>query len=107
MGLDVVELSKKEAQDLEPEVELDVLGGVHYRCDAHLYPNDLIRQLINLLQESGVQIHPHTTVHDVEVKNGNVKKSITSKGAYEADLVVLASGSWCRSWQRSCGFHCP
>ena len=94
MGLDVVELDKKEAQLLEPEVELDVSGGVHYRCDAHLYPNDLIRQLIHLLQESGVQIHAHTSVHDVEVKNGQVKKVITSKGAYEADLVVLASGSW-------------
>src|SRR3954470_3644142 len=32
LGLDVVALSKKEVQALEPETELDVLGAIHYRC---------------------------------------------------------------------------
>ena len=53
MGLDVVALNQKEVQALEPETELDVLGAVHYRCDAHLYPNKLMTQLITYLRRSG------------------------------------------------------
>ena len=46
MGLDVAVLNKAEAQQMEPDIALDVLGAVHYRCDAHLYPNKLNQQLI-------------------------------------------------------------
>ncbi len=94
MGLDTVTLSRAEAQALEPEIELDVLGGIHYRCDAHLYPQKLIEQLVQWLQQNEVHIHTHTTVQDIVVQQGTIKKVITSKGSHEADVVVLASGSW-------------
>ena len=55
MGLDVAVLSAAEAQELEPEIALDVLGGVHYKCDAHLYPNKLNHQLIEYLKTKGVR----------------------------------------------------
>ncbi len=45
MGVDAVALSKEEVQVLEPETGLNILGAVHYRSDAHLYPNYLIPQL--------------------------------------------------------------
>ncbi len=94
MGLDVVPLSRTEAQALEPEVELDVLGGVHYRCDAHLYPNKLIEQLVQWLQQNNVRIYTNTTVQDVVLQQATIKKVITSQGSHEADVVVLAAGSW-------------
>ena len=94
MGLDVVELSKDEAQAMEPEVELNVSGGVHYRCDAHLCPNDLISQLIHWLREHGVHIHNNVSADDLVVTGNTIKKVITSGGVFEPDLVVLASGSW-------------
>src|SRR5579875_912551 len=56
MGVDAVALRKDEVQQLEPETDLDILGAVHYRCDAHLYPNQLIPQLLQHLQSSGVDV---------------------------------------------------
>lgn len=50
MGVDAIALNRNEVQQLEPHVKPDVLGAIHYRCDAHLYPNKLISQLINYLE---------------------------------------------------------
>ena len=46
MGLDVESLNKDQVQKLEPETELNILGAVHYRSDAHLSPHKLIPQLM-------------------------------------------------------------
>ena len=38
-------LSPEECRKLQPDIELDILGAVHYHCDAHLYPNKLMKVL--------------------------------------------------------------
>jgi len=87
-------LNKQEVQALEPEVELNVLGAVHYRSDAHLHPNQLMPQLIGHLKKLGVAFHTNTEVTGFDISGRNLKKVITSTGVYEGDLVVLAAGSW-------------
>lgn len=94
MGVDAVVLNKEQVQQLEPETELDILGAVHYRCDAHLYPNKLIPQLIQHLQSSGVDVQTNNPVKEIVKENGKIKKVITSKNEYKADVFVLASGAW-------------
>ena len=93
LGLDVVSLNREEVQALE-STELDVLGAVHYRCDAHLYPNKLILQLINHLTAAGVQFATGSAVQKIITAQGKIKKIITTNGEYEADTFVLAGGSW-------------
>lgn len=58
---------------LEPEIELDVLGAVHYRCDAHLYPNKLIAQLITFLKHAGVTFETNAAVEKMTVENNKIK----------------------------------
>lgn len=94
MGVDAVVLDKKEVQQLEPETDLDILGAVHYRCDAHLYPNKLIPQLIRHLQSSGVDVQTDNPVKHIFTEKGKIKKVIASKNEYEADAFILASGAW-------------
>lgn len=94
LGLDVVPVDKKQAQLLEPEIELDVLGAVHYRCDAHLYPNKLITQLMAFLKHAGVTFETNAAVEKMTVENNKIKNVITKAGVFEADVVVAAAGSW-------------
>lgn len=94
MGLDVVSLSQKEVQALEPGIELNVLGAVHYRCDAHLHPNQLIPQLINHLGKSGVAFQKNRSVVAIEKEGNKIKKVVTTAGEFDADIVVMAGGSW-------------
>jgi D-amino-acid dehydrogenase len=94
MGLIVEALDKTQVQKLEPEFELDILGAVHYHCDAHLYPNKLIAQLIKHLQGTGVAIHRHSPVQHIIIENGFIKKVIAGNCEYESDIIVMAAGSW-------------
>jgi D-amino-acid dehydrogenase len=94
MGLNAVPLNKEEVQALEPETELDILGAVHYRCDSHLYPNKLIPQLLKHLKSAGVNIQGSNAVKQIITEKGTIKKVVAEKGEYEADVVVMAGGSW-------------
>ena len=79
MGLDVVALNREEVQSLEPTTELDVLGAVHYRCDAHLYPNKLMTQLIQRLKEAGVDFKTESAVESIITEAGKIKKVVTQQ----------------------------
>jgi len=94
LGLDVGILTAKETQDLEPDTKLDILGSVHYRCDAHLYPNDLVKQLVTYLKGKGAEIVTNCKVSGLETANGVIKAIHTTKGDYKADTVVMTGGAW-------------
>jgi D-amino-acid dehydrogenase len=107
MGLDAVVLDKTALQQLEPNVALDVLGGVHYRCDAHLYPNELMQQLMRHLQKSGVQFLPHSEVTAIKTTKGAVSAVVAGEDTYTADLFIMAAGSWAPVVAQLAGFNIP
>jgi D-amino-acid dehydrogenase len=94
--LDTALLSYDALQQLEPQTKINALGAVFFKCDAHLYPNKLMQQLIADLQQKGVRLQTREEVTGFENHDGNITKVITATGAYEADTVVVASGSWSR-----------
>ncbi|MBC7687445.1 MAG: FAD-dependent oxidoreductase [Aquabacterium sp.] len=107
MGLDVVALNREEVQSLEPTTELDVLGAVHYRCDAHLYPNKLMTQLIQWLKEAGVDFKTESAVESIITEAGKIKKVVTSNGEYDMDVVIMAGGSWLPRLTKMAGITVP
>jgi D-amino-acid dehydrogenase len=107
MGLDVVSLSKDEAQRLEPEMELDVLGAVHYRCDAHLYPNKLNKQLIRELASRGVNVITGSEVKAIQTKKGQISSIIVGEREISADIFVAAAGAWLPHIMQLAGSNIP
>ena len=107
LGLDVSVLNKEEVQALEPGTALDILGAAHYRCDAHLYPDKLMRQLLDHLKSSGVKFETNNAVKKIITKNGKIKKVITANGEYEGDLVIIAGGSWLAQLCKMAGVTVP
>ncbi|MDO9375713.1 MAG: FAD-dependent oxidoreductase [Ferruginibacter sp.] len=107
LGLDVAVLNQQEVQALEPTTKLDVLGAVHYRCDAHLYPNKLIPQLILDLKNKGVQFQTGSAVQKIITAGGRVKKVVTEAGDYDCDVAVVAGGSWLPRITKMAGVHVP
>jgi D-amino-acid dehydrogenase len=96
LGLDAVLLSYEELKKLEPHTKINGLGALFFKCDAHLYPNKLMKGLIALLRQRGVQLLPNEEVINFEKKEGAVKKVITNMQAHDADAVIMATGSWSR-----------
>lgn len=97
LGLtDTVLLDQQALQDLEPQTKINAMGAVHFKCDAHLYPNKLMQQLLAHLKQSGVRLQGNEEVTGFENSNGNITYVATANATYEADAVVVASGSWSR-----------
>ena len=96
LGLDVDLLNYDELSKMEPQTTINGLGAIYFRCDAHLYPNKLMKGLIALLQERGVKLMPGEEVINFEKQQGIIKKVLTSRHVYEADSIVIATGSWSR-----------
>lgn len=94
--LDTELLSYGQLQQLEPHTKINAIGAVWFKCDAHVYPNKLMQQLIADLKQKGVRLVGNEEVKGFENNNGSITKVITEKNGYDADTVVVASGSWSR-----------
>jgi D-amino-acid dehydrogenase len=94
LGLDVDILEGNTVQELEPNLKLDVLGAILYRCDGKLYPPKLMRQLIHYLKAAGVVFFEETEVHKFITTGNKVKEAISNKGSFQADAFVLTGGAY-------------
>lgn len=94
LGLDMAVLNAKECKLLQPNLNIDVLGAVHYRCDAHLYPAKLMNALITYLKNNGVKLIGQKEVDLIETTANRIVKVHAGDTAFEADQFVLATGSW-------------
>jgi len=94
LGLDMAVLTADECRALQPDLKLDVLGAVHYRCDAHLYPTKLMNALLKYLLNNGVDVVRNKEVDKIETSGNRITKVFTGNTAWEADEYILAAGSW-------------
>jgi len=107
LGLDAEELTAQQAQLLEPDVQLDVAGAVHYHCDAHLYPNKLMEQLIRWVTQNGGTIKVNCPVTKIETGNGCIKKVYAGNESYSGDVFVITGGSWLPELGMMAGIEIP
>lgn len=107
LGLDIAVLDAKQTQALEPDAELNVLGAVHYRCDAHLSPNQLVKQLIAYLRNNEVEIISNCRVNGFEITGGKIKNTRTDQGIFHSDLVVMTAGAWLPKLAKKAGLSIP
>lgn len=94
LGLDMAVLSVAECKALQPDLELDVLGAVHYRCDAHLSPNKLMAALLNYLKNAGVKLISNKEVTKIETAGNKISRVLSHHEEFTADDYVIATGSW-------------
>jgi D-amino-acid dehydrogenase len=94
MGLDAQYLTAAECRKLQPEIELDILGAVHYHCDSHMYPNKLMRGLVKYLETEGVRIHRNTEVLSINHDGNKITSVNTKDKEFIADSYLISGGSW-------------
>ncbi len=94
LGLEVSELDRSELTKIEPNIKINAKGAIHYECDGHTTPTEIMPKLVKYLKEVGVRIKTKEEVLDISYKGGRIDRIQTSKETYEAEEVVLAAGSW-------------
>lgn len=107
LGLDMAVLNVDECHALQPELKLDVMGAVHYRCDAHLYPNQLIAAMVKHLEANGVNIVRDHEVTRIETLGQKITKVWTNNEEWTADDFVIAGGSWSPSIAKLVDLNVP
>ena len=106
IGIEAKILNANQVQELEPDVNVKVRGGVYYPGDAHLNPQSLVVQLKNQLETNGVQFVKEE-VTGFETQNSKVTKVITVSTGHDADEVVIASGIWSTDMARQLKINLP
>ncbi len=94
MGLPVDILDKNGIQELEPNVRLDVTGGVNYKCDGHMNPMKLMKQMISYLKSNGAIFHTHHQVTGFETSGSHIKAVTANGQKFTADQFVMTGGSF-------------
>ncbi len=94
LGLEVSELDQQALAKIEPNINIDAKGAIHYECDGHTTPTEIMPKLLQYLKQVGVHIKTNEEVLDLSFKNQRIDQIQTSKASYTADEVVLAAGSW-------------
>ena len=107
LGLDAQYLTAEECRKLQPDIELDILGAVHYYCDAHMYPNKLMAGLVKHLEAEGVKIHRHTEVTKINHTGGNITSVTTKDREFTGDAYLVAGGAWSPAIAKLAGLKIP
>jgi D-amino-acid dehydrogenase len=95
LGVRAEVLDRAGLRALEPDMELDVLGGVYFPHDAHLYPNRFMGQLRAALERRGVAFRLRTEITGAAAAAGQVSALRTADGqSIPVDQVLVASGAW-------------
>ncbi|TXE09075.1 FAD-dependent oxidoreductase [Gelidibacter salicanalis] len=104
-GLEVTEVTLADLKVLEPNVTLNVIGGTHFKCDAHTTPNEFMTEMKAYLKLKGVLFYANEKVEDVEVSNQKIIALITKSHRFTADEFVLAAGSWSALLSKKLGIN--
>ena len=92
-GLDLHEISPREAQDRFPLIDLDgVVGACIMESDGQVDPSQLAYALASGARKRGVKTFTHTRVLGISTENGRVTGVETSKGKIECEIVINCGG---------------
>ncbi|WP_296383274.1 FAD-dependent oxidoreductase [Winogradskyella sp.] len=105
LGLSARGVSPKELKELEPNVEINALGGTYFECDHHSTPQEFMTEMISYLKKEGVTFYINEKVEDIEVKNQNITALKTNKQTLMADEIILAAGSWSSFLSKKLGLN--
>ncbi len=106
-GLPARTLTPDEVVEMEPVVRPGNFGGVYFEQDANLKPDELVLGLASRFERMGGAVHTHAGVEGFHARDGAVTSVQTTKGAFQADRVVLAAGSWTPRLAKRLGIYLP
>lgn len=107
LGLQPRVLSAADVASFEQGVQLDVRGGVFYPSDAYLYPNVLMKYLQAELEKKGVKFYPNSAITGFIAESKKIRALQGATGAFEADVFVIAAGSWTAKLLKKAGIRLP
>lgn len=107
LGLNAEVLDGAGLAKLDPAIEMDVEGGVHFAEDAHLDPGRLMDVLRRQIIEMGGNLIYDCSIEALEKEHDRLRAVTGPSGTYEADHFVVAGGSWTPKLVKALGLSLP
>lgn len=107
LGLNTEVLDASGLAKLDPTIQMNVVGGVHFADDCHLDPTRLLGVLKRQISEMGAQFVYVCAIETLHKENGRICAVSGPRGTYEADHFVMAGGSWTTKLVKSLGLRLP
>lgn len=89
-------MMEEEARAFEPSLTKRFKGGVYFPEEAHAEPLQVTQTLAHEAMKLGCRIIPKTEVIDFQLGPNGITGARTTRGVFQADQFVLATGSWSR-----------
>jgi D-amino-acid dehydrogenase len=106
LGLKAVVMDNQQLNDLDPNLTLDVKGGVYFPEDAFFSPKLFLEKLKSDLKAAGVKMVSH--VDDLKfVVHEDLKSIDTNQGLFSADQFVISAGVWTGKLAQFLGLNIP
>lgn len=94
LGVPAEVLDSKGLAQLDPNVTMDAVGGVHFPMDCHLLPDRFMATLKQHAAKAGVKFEWNTAVTGFTQQNSRLTSVRTSQGDFTGNEIVLAGGAW-------------
>ncbi len=94
LGIPAEVMTPEAIARLDPNVTMDVAGGVYYPKDCHLSPQQFVAGLTRDLIANGAEFHWQTKATGWRINGDCAEALVTTKGELRADEYVIAGGSW-------------
>jgi D-amino-acid dehydrogenase len=107
LGIEARVLSPEEVQSFEPDVKVNVRGGVYFPGDTHLTPQKLVKGLVGHLKTLDVNFITSSEIVDVTMNSCRIENIRTSDATHSFDEYILATGSWSGVIGRKFGLNIP
>lgn len=98
---------EEEARAFEPSLTKRIKGGVFFDQEAHAEPLQVTQTLAHEAQKLGAVILSKTEVIDFQLSATGVVAARTTRGMFQADQFVLATGSWSRQLGQTLDLKIP
>lgn len=103
LGLRVEVCDPDRLAELDPDIGMNVHGGIWYEQDCHMDPGRLVEQLYTKLEEGGVEMRHGCVVQ--EVQRGRIL--LESGEELRGGKVVICGGAWSPDLARRMGLQLP
>lgn len=94
LGLPTKILDIDELNAIDPAIRHEGAGAVLFPGDSYMEPKAFMEKMKESLRELNVETYYNQEVVDFEKSNGKISKIRTTDSEFEADDVVLATGSY-------------
>jgi D-amino-acid dehydrogenase len=107
LGLKAELLDAATASKLDPNIEMNIAGAVHFAEDCHLDPARFLASLGKRIRQMGGKIIHNCLIDKITFRDGKVFAVSGSSGTFDARHFVIAGGSWSTDLVRQIGLKLP